>query len=99
MKDKRCLSHCAMVGWYRPKLSQQKTPCPLDLMMGTAYYLKRIYGFDMSLTILSAIDCHVCVEEIKSLAKRTDIFEMAPHTGVHILLSETKKEPNRSVSV
>lgn len=53
----------------------------------------------MHLAAVLVLNFHLHVEEIRSLTKQKGILQMAPHTRVHVLLSETKTGANRSVNV
>lgn len=51
----------------------------------------------MSVALLLVSDSHVREEEVRTLTKRSAIFEMVPHTGMHLPLSETKTRAHQSV--
>lgn len=98
-KDKLYLSHYTMFDWARVKLSEHKTPRPHDPTLGIAYCLSRIRRYDMSLAVLHAFDSHLQVEKNWSLTKQRVIFETAPNTGVHLLVSRSTMEESQSVNV
>lgn len=68
-------------------------------MLGIAYYLGRKARFDMSLKVLLLFDWHLRREEIRPLANGKGIFETAPHTGVHVLLSGKNAGANQVLNV
>lgn len=57
---------------------------------GSVHYWQRISRYDLSLAVLLALDGHLCVEVIRSSTKRKVLFEMSPHTAVHLLSSQDK---------
>ena len=98
-KNKLPLAHRALTGWGRLRPSQQKTPCPHDLTLGIAYFL-RINGFDdMGLAVILMFDCHLRIEELRSLTPRTVLQEAAPHKGIYLVLPKTKGGSNQSVKI
>lgn len=99
MNDRLHLSHRAMIGWPRLKPSQQKTSCPYDFTPDTDYYVGRRGQIEMSLAVLFAFDCHRRAKNFKSFTKQKVIFEIAPHTVVIQLVSETKTGANESANV
>lgn len=98
-KDKLHLLFRALIGWAHLKPSQQKTPCPLYLTLGIAYYLQKIGRLDKRLAVLLMFDCHSTVQEIKSLTQRDVITEKAPQNTFHLLLPKTKTVANQSVCI
>lgn len=73
-------------------------PCPHDISLGIAYYLRTTSHYDISLAVLLIFDCHVRLKEIQSLTYGTVVFEK-PSKRVHLILHFTKRGTNQSVDV
>lgn len=96
MKDKLHLSHRAMIGWAKVRPIQQKTPCPHDLALGYAYFLRIKGRFDMSCAVLLAFDSYLRHEDLRTLTKRRIIW--SPQ-GATLILDQSKFGLNQSVTV
>lgn len=96
VKDKLHLSHKSMTGWAKIVPIQQKTPCPHDLALAYAYYLRATGFSDMCCAVLLSYDCHLRLEELRSLSKRQILFR---HDRVTLLLQDTKFGIHQSVDV
>lgn len=88
-----------MIRWALLRASQQKTLCQDQFTMGIANYIPGICRFVMSSAVLLAYDCHLQLEEIWSPTNRIVSFEIAPHTGVHRQISESRTEASPSLNV
>lgn len=74
-------------------------PCPHDMAIGMAYYLKSAGHFDMSSAILLSFDCHFQLNELQSLANQTVVLDQSPSQLLHLILHCTKRGANHSVDV
>lgn len=93
------LSHKAIIGWSRLRPSQQMTPCPHDLALGIAYFLRLRGNHRMCLAVLLMFDCHLRHEELRSISKRKVIITEDEEARIVLLLAETKTGKNQSVQV
>ncbi|MEM7281756.1 MAG: site-specific integrase [Pseudomonadota bacterium] len=92
-------AHRAMSGWDRLRPSQQITPCPHDVALRIAYFLRCEERYAMSLAVLLSFDCHLRVSECLRLKRSDVVFMPPPSQRVILVLGRCKGGTNQSVEV
>jgi len=99
IRDQLHRSHRSLTGWARIRPSQQKTPCPVDITLGIAYYLRLRGNSNMALATLLTFDCCLRIQDIGRFEKKDVVLAAPPSKKVTLLMEQSKFGRNQSVPV
>lgn len=81
-----------------PKAKPAENSVPAWPYAGYSLQHSKNRSFYMGVAVLLAYDCQLRVEVVRLFTKQKSIFQIAPHTWLHLLLSETKTGASQSVN-